>query len=87
MLTEEIKQSEAYKAIISYCTCLITPMKSKGKGTQGKKQPVTPIKKGRIFDDDNIIPEPDVALDLGNSISKTEAEEQEEARSVHATHE
>ncbi|GJZ06881.1 hypothetical protein Tco_0540674 [Tanacetum coccineum] len=44
------------------------------------------MKKGRIFADDNIIPEPDVAIDLGNSISKTKAEEQQEARSVHATH-
>ncbi|GJX85879.1 hypothetical protein Tco_0336653 [Tanacetum coccineum] len=36
--------------------------------------------------DDNIVPEPDVALELGKSISLTEAAEEEAARQVHATH-
>ncbi|GKG62068.1 hypothetical protein Tco_0631972, partial [Tanacetum coccineum] len=36
---------------------------------------------------DNIIPDPDVSLDLGKSISMTEAKEKEAARRVHATHE
>nr|GEW24137.1 hypothetical protein [Tanacetum cinerariifolium] len=35
---------------------------------------------------DNIIPEPDIALELGKSISLTEAAEEEAARQVHATH-
>ncbi|GJZ79340.1 hypothetical protein Tco_0644177 [Tanacetum coccineum] len=39
-----------------------------------------------ITADDNIIPEPDVALELGKSISLTEATEEEAARQVHATH-
>ncbi|GJU82904.1 hypothetical protein Tco_1285269 [Tanacetum coccineum] len=39
-----------------------------------------------IFTDDNIIPDPDVALELGKSINITEAEEDEVARQVHATH-
>nr|GEV14976.1 hypothetical protein [Tanacetum cinerariifolium] len=43
-------------------------------------------KKVIIFGDDNIIPEPDIALELGNSISLTEAAEEEAARQVHATH-
>ncbi|GJY33826.1 hypothetical protein Tco_0418295 [Tanacetum coccineum] len=44
-------------------------------------------KKVTIFADDNIISDdPDVALELGKSISKTKAEEAEAARQVHATH-
>ncbi|GJT50797.1 hypothetical protein Tco_0976954 [Tanacetum coccineum] len=42
-----------------------------------------PSKKSR---DDNIIPEPDVTLELGKSISLTKAAEEEAARQVHATH-
>ncbi|GJX32233.1 hypothetical protein Tco_0242088 [Tanacetum coccineum] len=44
-------------------------------------------KKVTIFVDDNIISDdPDVALELGKSISKIEAEKAEAARQVHATH-
>ncbi|GJX54781.1 hypothetical protein Tco_0283150 [Tanacetum coccineum] len=43
-------------------------------------------KKVTIYADDNIIPDPNVALELGKSISLTEAEEEEAARQVHATH-
>ncbi|GJZ08920.1 hypothetical protein Tco_0543203 [Tanacetum coccineum] len=43
-------------------------------------------KKVIISADDNIIPNPDVALELGKSIIITEAEEEEAARQVHATH-
>ncbi|GJS75741.1 hypothetical protein Tco_0725622 [Tanacetum coccineum] len=35
---------------------------------------------------DNIVPKPDLALELGKSISLTEAEEEVVAREVHATH-
>nr|GEX31288.1 hypothetical protein [Tanacetum cinerariifolium] len=44
-----------------------------------------PPKKSRDKDD-NIIPEPNVALKLGKFISLTEAVEEEAARQVHATH-
>ncbi|GJT20869.1 hypothetical protein Tco_0890806 [Tanacetum coccineum] len=47
----------------------------------------TSKKKVSISADDNIIQEPDVSLELGKSISLTEAEEEEAARRVHATHE
>ncbi|GJT30095.1 hypothetical protein Tco_0910370 [Tanacetum coccineum] len=43
-------------------------------------------KKVTITTDDNIIPEPDIALELGKSISLTEAAEEEAARQVHVTH-
>ncbi|GJZ86722.1 hypothetical protein Tco_0658332, partial [Tanacetum coccineum] len=44
-------------------------------------------KKVSISAEDNIIPKPDVALELGKSMSLTEAAEEEAARKVHATHE
>ncbi|GJS60313.1 hypothetical protein Tco_0655097 [Tanacetum coccineum] len=47
----------------------------------------TSKKKVSISADDNIIPEPDIAFELGKSISLTEAEEEEAARRVQATHE
>ncbi|GJZ62304.1 hypothetical protein Tco_0618441 [Tanacetum coccineum] len=43
-------------------------------------------KKVIISADDNFIPDPDVALELGKSMSITEAEEEEATRQVHATH-
>nr|GEU31903.1 putative reverse transcriptase, RNA-dependent DNA polymerase [Tanacetum cinerariifolium] len=43
-------------------------------------------KKVTISITDNIIPDPDVSLELGKSISLTEAAEEEAARQVHATH-
>ncbi|GKA94973.1 hypothetical protein Tco_0817011 [Tanacetum coccineum] len=43
-------------------------------------------KKATISVDDNIVPEPNIALELGKSISLTEAEEEATARQVHATH-
>ncbi|GJR72890.1 hypothetical protein Tco_0085255 [Tanacetum coccineum] len=44
-------------------------------------------KKVTISADDNIIPDLDVALELGKSISLAEAEEEEATKQVHATHE
>nr|GEV06206.1 hypothetical protein [Tanacetum cinerariifolium] len=43
-------------------------------------------KKVTISANDNIIPDPDIALELGKSIILTKAEEEEAARQVHATH-
>ncbi|GJS33370.1 hypothetical protein Tco_0531752 [Tanacetum coccineum] len=43
-------------------------------------------KKFTITMDDNIVPKPDVALELGKSMSLTEAAEEEASRQVHATH-
>ncbi|GKB68277.1 hypothetical protein Tco_0929689 [Tanacetum coccineum] len=44
-------------------------------------------KKVSISAEDNMIPEPDVTLELGKSISLIEAAAEEAARQVHATHE
>ncbi|GJY40104.1 hypothetical protein Tco_0427374 [Tanacetum coccineum] len=87
MLTDAIKKSEAYKAFIDYSTGLIPLNKTKGKGSQGKKQLVTLKKKSLISSDDNIIPKLDVTLELAKSISQTKADIAEEERCLHETHE
>ncbi|GJZ93585.1 hypothetical protein Tco_0665650 [Tanacetum coccineum] len=57
------------------------PVKRKTSSKRRVKKKVT------LSADDNIISDdPDTALELGKSISKTEAEETEAARQVHATH-
>ncbi|GJZ89104.1 retrovirus-related pol polyprotein from transposon TNT 1-94 [Tanacetum coccineum] len=65
---------------IKYSTSLIPPKKIRGKGSQGKKASVSPKP-------DNIIPKPNFALELGKSMSLTEAAKEEAIRLVHATHE
>ncbi|GKC52706.1 hypothetical protein Tco_1075451 [Tanacetum coccineum] len=56
------------------------PVKKRTSSKKRVKKTVT------IYAEDNIIPNPDVALELGKSISLTEAEEAEASRKVHATH-
>ncbi|GJQ93620.1 hypothetical protein Tco_0004759 [Tanacetum coccineum] len=51
-----------------------------------KKKATTPRKKRSITADDNILPDPDEALKLGESMSLTEAEIEEEERRLHETH-
>ncbi|GJS85511.1 hypothetical protein Tco_0752052 [Tanacetum coccineum] len=83
------KKEESYKLFILYSTSQIPPKKSRGKGLQGKKTADTTeesVEKATISVDDNIIPEPDIALELGKSISLVEAEEEVAAREVHDTH-
>ncbi|GKC54124.1 hypothetical protein Tco_1076869 [Tanacetum coccineum] len=87
MLTNAIKQSEAYKAFIGYSTGLIPPKKTRGQGSKGKQQEVTTKKKTMITIDGNIISDdPDAAFELGKPISKTDAEIVDETRRVHETH-
>ncbi|GKD54748.1 hypothetical protein Tco_1288135 [Tanacetum coccineum] len=87
MLTDDIKNSEAYQAFIGYSTGLIPPKKSRGKGSQGKKSAVTQKNKSSISAKDNIIHELDVAFELGKSSRRIEAEIADEVRRVHETHE
>ncbi|GKA35345.1 hypothetical protein Tco_0721836 [Tanacetum coccineum] len=73
----------------------IPPKKSRGnvhKGEEVLQIPEESVyrivtkKKATISVDDNIVPEPDIALELGKSSSLTEAKEEAAARQVHATH-
>ncbi|GJW43243.1 hypothetical protein Tco_0072042 [Tanacetum coccineum] len=92
MLTEEIKRSESYQMFYKYSTGQI-PLK-KSRESEPKPKPVkkrTSSKKrvkkiATISAEDNIIPDPNVALELGKSISLTKDEEAKAVRKVHATH-
>ncbi|GJR67902.1 hypothetical protein Tco_0013967 [Tanacetum coccineum] len=90
IMNDDIKDSEAYLTDIALSIGTELPKKGrqgKGKGLIGKKVTITPKKKSLMIAEDNIIPDPDVALKLGESISLTKAEEPEEQRRVHETHE
>ncbi|GJX91810.1 hypothetical protein Tco_0345136 [Tanacetum coccineum] len=83
MVNDAIKDSTTYQTYCSYSTGVAIPKKAR-KGTKAAN---VPKKKDSLIFNDNIITDnPDVALELGKSISKSEAEEQEEARRVHETH-
>ncbi|GKA44167.1 hypothetical protein Tco_0736891 [Tanacetum coccineum] len=86
---EEYKDSKAYLKYLALSISIELQKKGrgKGKGLIGKKATITPSKKGSITAEDNIILDPNVALKLGESISLTKAEEQEEQRRVHENHE
>ncbi|GJU85475.1 retrovirus-related pol polyprotein from transposon TNT 1-94 [Tanacetum coccineum] len=83
MVNDDIKKSKAYKTYLSISTGVVVLEKAR----KGMKNTAALMKKGSITADDNIILDPKEALKLGKLISKTEAEEQEEARRVHETHE
>ncbi|GKB14362.1 hypothetical protein Tco_0848285 [Tanacetum coccineum] len=83
ILNDAIKQSESYQMFIKYSTESEPepePVKKKTTSRRVVKKKVT------ISADDNIIHDPDVALELGKSISLAKAEEEEAAKQVHATH-
>ncbi|GJS04696.1 hypothetical protein Tco_0321204 [Tanacetum coccineum] len=84
---DAIKPSESYQMFIKYSTGQIPLKKIRGKVKRKTSSKRRVKKKVTLFTDDNIIfDDPDVALELGKSISKTKAEEAEAARQVHATH-
>nr|GEY87682.1 hypothetical protein [Tanacetum cinerariifolium] len=78
--------SESYQMFIKYSTGQIPPKKSRGKVKRKTASRRVVKKKVTISADDNIIPNPDIALELGKSMILTEAEEAETARKVRATH-
>nr|GEU41138.1 retrotransposon protein, putative, Ty3-gypsy subclass [Tanacetum cinerariifolium] len=80
MVTDEIKNSEAYQTYLALSTGSIPPKKGMGKGVKEKRETTAPKKKSLITIDDNIIPYPEEALKLRKSINKTEAEEREKAK-------
>ncbi|GJW61707.1 hypothetical protein Tco_0111042 [Tanacetum coccineum] len=75
MLNDKIKQSKSYQMFIKYSTAR--------KRTASRR---VINKKVTIFAAANIIPDLDVALELGKSISLTEAAEEEAARQVYTNH-
>ncbi|GKE13990.1 hypothetical protein Tco_1421567, partial [Tanacetum coccineum] len=83
MVNDDIKNSKAYKTYLAISTSIVVSKKAR----KGMKSTDAPKKKGSITAVDNIIPNPEEALKLGKSINRTKAEEKEEARRVHETHE
>ncbi|GJX98766.1 hypothetical protein Tco_0355785 [Tanacetum coccineum] len=81
MLNDTIKQSESYQMFLKYSTGQIPPKKIRCKAKKRSASRRVVKKKGTISAADNIIPDPDVTLELGKSISLTET-----ARKVYATH-
>ncbi|GJU17790.1 retrovirus-related pol polyprotein from transposon TNT 1-94 [Tanacetum coccineum] len=83
MLNDTIKQFESYQMFIKYFTSQIPPLRR----AQAKVYKKRVKKKVTLSADDNIITDDlAVALELGKSMSLTEAKEAEAARKVHATH-
>ncbi|GKB40636.1 hypothetical protein Tco_0885578 [Tanacetum coccineum] len=81
LVFKEIMESKAYKTYLDFATGKVIPK-------EAKKRTKAHMKETSLTPDDNIISEdPDTALELANSISRTKAEEQEAARLVHETHE
>ncbi|GKB77057.1 hypothetical protein Tco_0943952 [Tanacetum coccineum] len=84
MVSREIMETMTYKTYLAFSTGKAIPKKARKR----TKIATTPKKKSSLTADDNIISEdPDAALELAKSISRTEAEEQEAVRLVHETHE
>ncbi|GKC08119.1 hypothetical protein Tco_0999729 [Tanacetum coccineum] len=84
MVSRKTMKTTTYKTYLAFSTGKVIPKKARKR----PKTATTPKKKSSLSADDNIISkDPDAALELAKSISRTEAEEQEAARLVHETHE
>ncbi|GJZ28738.1 hypothetical protein Tco_0573385 [Tanacetum coccineum] len=96
MMNDEIRNSAQYMTYLALSTNTKVSVpklgKSEGKGLMGKKKDavkkkdVVPRKKRSIIVADNILPDPDDAVKLAESISLTEAEHQDEERRLYETH-
>ncbi|GJV43079.1 copia protein [Tanacetum coccineum] len=85
MVSKEIIETTAYKTYLAFAIGKAIHKKARKRT---KAATTTTMKESSLTIDDNIISkDPDVALELAKSMSKTEAEEQEAARLVHETHE
>ncbi|GJZ07761.1 hypothetical protein Tco_0542044 [Tanacetum coccineum] len=80
LVSKEMMESKAYKSYLDFATGKVIPK-------EARKRTKAHMKETSLTADDNIISEdPDTALELAKSISRTKAEEQEAARLVHETH-
>ncbi|GJT79731.1 hypothetical protein Tco_1054073 [Tanacetum coccineum] len=66
--------------------CLSGKTSGRGKGIKGKRETITPTKKGSVSAKENILSDPNEATELANSMSKTEAEIADEEQRIHETH-
>ncbi|GJR38625.1 hypothetical protein Tco_1214309 [Tanacetum coccineum] len=101
MMNDEIRSSVPYLTCLALSTNTEVDIpkmeKGRGKGVTGKKKAKTvvqkekkkantPRKKSSITADDNILPDLDKALKLGESMSLTKAKIEKEEQHVHETH-
>nr|GEW27720.1 hypothetical protein [Tanacetum cinerariifolium] len=86
MLNDAIKKSESYKMFIKYSTGYIPPRRAEAKVYKERRLLMTLRKLLIYLKNDNILPDPDIALELGKSISLAKAKEEEAAKQVHVTH-
>ncbi|GKE05394.1 hypothetical protein Tco_1397412 [Tanacetum coccineum] len=87
MLNHAIKRSESYQMFLKYSSDVDVSEESDSEPARKKTASRRVVKKKvTISAVDNIIPDPDVSLELGKSISLTKAAEEEAARQVYATH-
>ncbi|GKA47654.1 hypothetical protein Tco_0740537 [Tanacetum coccineum] len=91
---DDIKQSEIYRMSLNTPLASIPPKKTRvsdesdskpARKQTGSRRVIK--KKVSISAEDNIIPEPNVTLKLGKSMSLTEATKEEATRQVYGTHE
>ncbi|GJX85028.1 hypothetical protein Tco_0335802 [Tanacetum coccineum] len=81
LVSKEMLESEAYKTYLDFATGKVIPK-------EARKRTKAHMKETSLIADDNIISEdPDTAVELAKSISRTKAKEQEVARLIHETHE
>ncbi|GJS01881.1 hypothetical protein Tco_0318389 [Tanacetum coccineum] len=78
MMNDDIKKSKAYPTYLAISTAIVVPKKVR----KGMKATTTPTKKGSITTEENILFDPDEALQLGESMSLTEAKIAEEERRI-----
>ncbi|GJU27758.1 hypothetical protein Tco_1166379 [Tanacetum coccineum] len=96
MMNDRIKNSVAYQTYVALSIGTKPPKKGRGKGKglmskkaatpAPEKKKSVPKKKGSITAEENILSDPDKALQLGESISLTEIEIAREERRLHETH-
>nr|GFA23043.1 hypothetical protein [Tanacetum cinerariifolium] len=81
LVSKEMMESKTYKTYLDFAIGKVIPK-------EARKRTKAQMKETSLTADDNIISEdPDTALELAKSISRTKAEEQEATRLVHETHE
>ncbi|GJY47729.1 hypothetical protein Tco_0436792 [Tanacetum coccineum] len=82
MINDDIKKSKAYQTYLAISSGIVDPKKER----KGMKATATLTKKGSITADENILSDPDEALQLGELMSLTKEEIAEEERRVQETH-
>ncbi|GJZ24417.1 retrovirus-related pol polyprotein from transposon TNT 1-94 [Tanacetum coccineum] len=82
MMNTDIKNSKAYPRYLAISISIVVPKKTRKR----MKATTNPTKKGSITAEENILSNPDEALQLGESMSLTEAEIAKEERRLHETH-